>query len=180
MKPFASTSRAALATGLALFAASCGRGPPLQRSCEGRPVDLCDPYEYAEAVSATFEPSAISPGDPRDTATVHVELRTCGATTPTAPSVQISAVVGGAGGTLPFDAFGQDAGSTGDDTRIYQLVAVPADEATSTIIDATIDNPFDSRIPTNSDISLRFTPVIGGCEGTPVTIPYRTGSRPSP
>lgn len=169
-----------IATALALVAASCGRGAPLQRSCEGRPVDTCDPYEYAEVVSATFGPTELSPGDPRESAMVRVELRTCGATTPSTPSVQIAAVIEGAGGILPFDADGQDAGSSGDDTRIYQLVSVPGTEATTTVIETTIDNPFDGRVPTNSDISLRFTPVIGGCEGGAFSIPYRTGTRPSP
>ncbi len=179
MRLFASSS-AVIATGLALFAASCERSPPLQRSCEGRPVDTCDPYEFAEAVSATFGPTELSPGDPRQSATVRVEIRTCGADTPAAPAVQIAAVIEGPGGTLPFDANGQDAGGTGDDTRIYQLVSVRGTDATTTTIDATIDNPFDGRVPTNSDISLRFTPVIGGCEGGAITIPYRTGARPSP
>ncbi len=163
-----------------LALASCSPGPPLQRSCEGRWVDTCDPYEYAEVAAVTFEPTALSPGDPRQTATVHVELRTCGARTPSTPAVQIAAVVPGAGGTLPFDAQGFDAGGTGDDTRVYQLTDVRASEAGATSIDATISNPFDGRVPATSDITLRFTPVIGGCEGGALSIPYRTGNRPSP
>lgn len=163
---------AALASGVALFACSCGRGPPLQRSCEGRPVDTCDPYEYAEVAAATFGPSGLSPGDPRTSAMVHVELRTCGGSTPAAPAVQIAALVSGASSP------GLDAGDDG--TRLYQLTAVTAADATSTAIDATIDNPFDTIIPANTDILLRFTPVIGGCEGGALTIPYRTGARPDP
>jgi hypothetical protein len=163
-----------------LALASCSPGPPLQRSCEGRWVDACDPYEYAEIAAVTFEPTALSPGDPRQAAMVHVELRTCGARTPSAPAVQIAAVVAGRGGTLPFDAQGLDAGGTGDDTRVYQLTDVRASEPSATSIDATIANPFDGRVPTSSDISLRFTPIIGRCEGGALTIPYRTGNRPSP
>lgn len=174
-----SSSWAVIASGVALFVASCDRGPPLQRSCEGRYVDTCDPYEYADAISATFGPTELSPGDPRQAASVHVELGTCGASTPFPPTVQIAAVLGGPGGTLPFDASGADAGGTGDDTRVYQLVSVRAAETTSTSIDVTIDNPLDGRIPANTDLTLRFTPVIGDCEGTPVSIPYRTGARPS-
>lgn len=167
-------------TSILLALGSCSPGPPLQRSCEGRWVDTCDPYEYAEVAAVTFEPTQLSPGDPRQTAMVHVELRTCGANTPSAPAVQLAAVVAGGGGTLPFDAQGFDAGGTGDDTRVYQLTDVRASESGATIVDATIANPFDGRIPANSDITLRFTPIIGGCEGGALTIPYRTGSRPSP
>ncbi len=175
--------RAALvlsSSSIVLCLTSCSPGPPLERSCAGRYVDTCDPYEYAEVASATFGPTELSPGDPRMGAMVHVELRTCGATTPQPPEVQIAAVIRGAGGVLPFDASGSDAGGSGDDTRIYQLTSVRASSATATTIDATIDNPFDGRIPANSDITLRLTPVIGLCEGGAITIPYRTGSRPSP
>jgi hypothetical protein len=177
---FRSLVLACVVGGACVASASCSLGPPLERSCAGRYVDTCDPYEYAEVAAATFDPSGLSPGDPRMGATVHVELRTCGATTPATPSVQIAAVITGAGGVLPFDAQGADAGGTGDDTRIYQLTSVSASDPQSTTIDTTIDNPFDGRIPANTDITLRLTPVIGGCEGGAITLPYRTGARPSP
>ncbi|MFN7701786.1 MAG: hypothetical protein ACK6CU_07355 [Deltaproteobacteria bacterium] len=159
--------------------ASCSPGPPLQRSCEGRAVDTCDPYEYAEVAAVSFEPMELSPGDPRQSARVRIELRTCGARTPSAPAVQIAAVVAGAGGVLPFDAAGADAGG-GDDTRLYQLAEVRASDAGATTIEATLPNPFDARVPARTDIRLRFTPVLGGCEGGALSIPYRTGNRPSP
>lgn len=171
---------ALLTTGVALALASCGRGPPLERSCEGRLVDTCDPYTYAEVAEASFDPGGLSPGDPRETARVRFTLRTCGANTPSAPSVQIAAVIDGAGGSAPFDAQGVDGGfsGSGDDTRIYQLTSVRASSADATTIEATIENPFDGRVPTSRDIALRFTPVIAGCEGGALTVPYRTGGRP--
>ncbi len=164
---------------LGLASAGCDR-PPLERSCGGEVVLACDPYEYAEIVSATLEPTRISPGDPRGFATVRVELRTCGDRVPVAPEVQLAALVSGAGGSFPLDASGRDVGPPGDGTRLYQLASVRAGATTDTVIERTIDNPFDSRIPIDSDITLRFAPVIGGCEGEALEIPYRTGPRPSP
>jgi len=140
----------------------------------------CDPYEWSEVASVTFEPTRLSPADPRQSATVHVELRSCGASTPVPVDVQIAAVVSGTGGSFPLDASGRDVGPPGDDTRVYQLASVRAGAVDSVVIDATIANPFDARVPTDTDLTLRFTPNVRGCEGTPLSIPYRTGPRPSP
>jgi len=162
------------------LAGGCGRAPNLERSCRGEFVVACSPYEWSEVAVATFEPTELSPGDPRQSATVHLELRSCGASTPAPVEVQIAAVVSGAGGAFPLDASGQDAGPPGDGTRVYQLTSVRAGAPADTVIDATIANPFDGRIPVDTDLILRFTPNVRGCEGTALSIPYRTGERPRP
>lgn len=163
----------------ALLGSSCDRSL-FEASCGGEAVLACRPYTYAQVVSASLEPARVSPGDPRIFPTVRVELRTCGDRVPSPPTVQISALVSGAGGTFPLDAAGHDVGPPGDDTRVYQLATVRADAPTDTLLEESIDNPFDGRIPVESDIQLRFAPVIDGCEGDAITIPYRTGPRPTP
>jgi hypothetical protein len=168
-----------LVPGLLGAATGCDR-PRFDASCAGEPVLACDPYTYAQVVSASLEPTRVSPGDPRTFPMVRVELRTCGDRVPVAPTVQISALVSGAGGSFPLDAAGRDVGPPSDDTRVYQLATLRADAPTDTVLEQRIDNPFDSRIPIESDIQLRFAPVIAGCEGDSLTIPYRTGPRPTP
>jgi hypothetical protein len=163
-----------------LGAASCTTPPNFEASCAGEAVLACRPFEYAQVVSASLEPSRISPGDPRQFATVRVTLRTCGDRVPSVPRVQIAALVAGGGGAFPLDAAGRDVGPPGDDTRLYQIGAVTATATTDTTIEQTIENPFDARIPFDSDIQLRFAPVIGGCEGDAISLPYRTGPRPTP
>jgi isoaspartyl peptidase/L-asparaginase-like protein (Ntn-hydrolase superfamily) len=93
--------------------------------------------------------------------------------------VQIAAIVSAGGSSFPLDAAGRDTGPPADGTRVYQLGAVSATATTDTMIEETLENPFDARIPYNADIQLRFAPVIGGCEGDSLTIPYRTGPRPT-
>lgn len=165
---------------LTCLGGGCSRAPNLERSCRGEYVIACEPYEWSEVASATFEPTRLSPGDPRESATVHVELRGCGASMPAPTEVQIAAVVSEGGGIFPLDALGQDVGPPGDGTRVYQLTSVRAGAVADAVIDVTIDNPFDGRIPAETDLILRFTPVVSGCEGAALTVPYRTGPRPTP
>jgi hypothetical protein len=123
----------------------------------------CDPYEWAVVTDASFEPGAIPIGDPRESARIRVTLGTCGANTPATPRVLVQAVFGGG-----------DAGGT---RRMAELTTVRAVDATSTTIDVTVPNPFTiaGGVPTETNILLRFLPVVDGCDGTALEIPYRTG-----
>ncbi|GAB4195322.1 MAG: hypothetical protein OHK0013_01420 [Sandaracinaceae bacterium] len=177
---FCQTSRMRLLFILsALVGVGCTTRPNFEASCAGEDVLACRPFEYAQVVTASLEPARVSPGDPRVLPTVRVTLRTCGDRVPSVPRVQIAAIVSGGGGSFPLDAAGRDVGPPGDDSRVYQLGSVSATATTDIVVEQTIDNPFDARIPYDSDIQLRFAPVIGGCEGDALTIPYRTGPRPT-
>lgn len=153
---------------VALGAVACSGPPepPEVRSCRGEPVLECDPYEWAVATAASFDPPAVPIADPRVRPTVVVELETCGATTPSAPTVQIYAVFRET-----------DAGEPG---RAISLATVRAASATDTRIEATIDNPFTLSIPPETDVTLRFLPVVGGCDGEAFELPYRTGPTLTP
>lgn len=122
----------------------------------------CEPYAWASVTAASFTPD-VPVGDPRVRPQIQVTLTTCGATTPVAPAVQIQAIVG-------LD-------DAGNPSRIVEVTTVRAASATSTSIDVTIDNPFTlgSSVPPDSDILLRFVPVVGGCDGDALELPYRTG-----
>ena len=161
----ATLTRAAATAAAIALALGCSAPPPLDppavRSCRGEALLECDAYEWAIATAATLEPSEVPITDPRVRPTVTVDLETCGAITPTAPEVHISAVFGS------DDAGGPD--------RVVLLATVRAASADATHIEMTIDNPFTLSVPRNADVMLRFTPVVGGCDGEPIEIPYRTG-----
>ena len=134
--------------------------PPAVRSCRGEAVLECDGYEWAIATAATFSPSMVPITDPRVRPTVTVDLATCGEGTPSAPTVQIAAIFGA-----------NDAGEPG---RVVSLGTPRAASASATGREATIDNPLTPPLPPDTDVILRFTPVVAGCDGEPIEIPYRT------
>lgn len=146
---------------LASLLFACDPGTNAARSCGGAYVLECRPYEWTSVESASFT-EEVPLGDPRVRPRVQVTLSTCGATTPATPEVQILAIIG-------LD-------DAGNPTRVLPITTVRADSATSTTIDLTIDNPFPlSSVPPDEDILLRFVPVVAGCDGEALEIPYRTG-----
>jgi len=168
---------------LALSACSSGSGDPLKRSCNGRAVSSCLPFEYTAVRSATLEPSGLDVGDLLTRARVHLELETCGADAPGTLVVTVTAVTtaddpfsdGGRGeGHFPLLEL-RDDGMNGD--------AVAGDD----VIDKGVPNPFDNRLlPPNTELILRFEPqrtatcsggscTGGTCAGTAFELPYRTG-----
>lgn len=142
-------------------------------------MDVCEPYTWAAVTSASLEPTRLAPGDPRVEARVRAELRTCGEFTPAIPEVQIVAISGARDESSPFDASARDAGGSSGGIRVFQLGSVRAHAASDATIDVTIPNPFDGRVPENTELTLRFTPLVAGCEGDAFTVAYRTGSRAS-
>ncbi|AKF09519.1 hypothetical protein [Sandaracinus amylolyticus] len=160
-----------LCAGLAL-AACDGDGAPddLAASCAGERVLECDPYEYTGIASAMVTPERIGPLDPAARATVHVELEACDMR-PGAASVQLFALIAPA-----------DAGA--DEVRVVDLGLTLRDDGTNGdevgndgVIDQTVGNPFGREIPERSDITLRFVPVLAGCQGDPFELTYPTGTR---
>lgn len=148
---------------VALFSVACdGASTQLGRSCGGAPVLECDPYEWSVVTAASFTPE-VPIGDPMVRPRVEVTLDSCGATTPDAPDVQIQAIIGPIDGGMP--------------SRVIEVITVHAEEPTSTSIDVTIDNPFTlgSGVPEDETITLRFTPIVAGCDGESFNLVYRTG-----
>lgn len=164
---------AAIAASAAITLAGCGGddASPLTRSCRGERHLDCDPFEYSIAISAALEPARLAPLDGMTRAQFRVETQTC-EMPPAASSVQVQARLEG-----PPD----DAGVPR--ARIVDLVTLEDDGllgdpvAGDGIIDVSIENPFTASIPSDTDIVLRFVPVIGGCDGEAIEIDYRTGRR---
>jgi hypothetical protein len=171
------TTRLVIAV-LALVAASCDSTPPaLDRSCRGERVLECDPHEYTAVRVATLEPSALRPLDPMGAATVHVELDAC-EMRPGRAEVQLFALI-------PRDPEAPDAGPEG--LRLVDLGLAMRDDGTGGdataddgVIDKALGNPFGREIPGDAEITLRFVPVLAGCQGDPLEIPYTTGDRFEP
>lgn len=164
---------AALAT---LALASCGEGeaPALERSCSGERVLECDPHEYTAVRVATLTPSRIRPLDPAGAATVHVELDAC-EMRPGPAEVQLFALI-------PRDPASPDAGPGG--VRVVDLGLAVRDDGTNGdatandgVIDQELGNPFGREIPGDADLTLRFVPVLAGCQGDPLEVTYGTGAR---
>ncbi len=137
---------------------------PLQRSCDGEAVGLCQPHAYAKVTAASLTPDGIALGDPTATAMVHVEISTCAAA-PGMHEVRIEAF-GERGSGLP------DAGRS---EMLFMLDVVEHDG--SGTIDVTITNPFGTDLPPEADLELRFVPFLDpSCRGEALGgIPYRTG-----
>ncbi len=163
---------------LALALASCGteaEGPALERSCRGERVLECDPHEYTAIRSASLTPERLRPLDPAGRATVRVELEAC-EMRPGSAEVQILAL-------FPRDPMASgDAGAEG--VRVVDLGIAVSDDGTNGdatandgVIEQLLGNPFGREIPGDSDITLRFVPVLGGCQGDPIEVPYHTGTR---
>lgn len=151
-----------------LLLLGCDPGTDAARSCRGEAVLECDPYEWVVVEEASLEPAAIPLGDPRVRAHVRVTLTGCGDRTPVAPTVQLQALLGRADGGPP--------------SSIVPLASVTAAAPGSTTIDVEIDNPFAllGGVPPDTDLTLRFVPVTGGCTGDALEVPYRTGPRVVP
>lgn len=150
---------------------------PLERSCAGEVVGPCAPFAYAEITEAALTPSELSVGNFDLDAQVHVRLSNCGANTPVGHSVHMQALVMRSSSledagvsTMVFDL-----GSVYDNGMNGDAVAMDG------MIDVTIQNPFSSEFPPNSDIVLRFTPRASvACEGGSVEVPYELGPRFDP
>lgn len=150
------------------------RRTPFERSCAGQYIDGCMPYEYARVLTASFTPERLRPSDSLLPATLHATFQTCGVQTPAPPALQISAVVGS--GSIPVDAR-RDGGSFMSGQRIIQLGTYFNTSSNPLVFDAVVDNPFDATtIPGNTDLVLRFRPLINACEGEGIEMNYRTGA----
>ena len=166
-----------LVVSLALALASCGgepEAPALDRSCRGERVLECDPYEYTAVRAATLTPARLRPLDPSGRASVRVELEACEMRSGPA-EVQLLAL-------LPRDPTMPDAGE--DAVRVVDLGLAVSDDgmngdttANDGVIEQELGNPFGREIPGDTDITLRFVPVLAGCQGDPLEVPYRTGAR---
>jgi len=159
-----------MALAAALLLAGCDASS-LERSCRGERVLTCDPEEWTVVRSASLEPSRIGPLDPAAMPAVHVVLDEC-AMRPTFATVQLQALLDDpdAGGAVVSDLgiTVRDDGTLGD---------AVADDGR---IDVTIRNPFGLGIPESTALRLRFVPVLGGCTGQALEVPYTTGVRPVP
>jgi hypothetical protein len=147
---------------VALALTACDPGTNAGRSCAGERVLECDPYEWSVVSAASFTPE-VPIGDPTVMPRVQVTLETCGGSTPSTPEVLVEALLGQPDGGAP--------------ARVVSVTTVRAASADATTIDVTIENPFSlgGSVPPEEDITLRFIPVVGGCDGEALTIPYRTG-----
>ncbi len=146
--------------------------PPMTRSCRGEYVEACRPYTYAVVTAGSLTPERITLNDPAMMAHVHVELTACGMA-PSAPRVNVAAIIGGSGdASIPEPGDGGGSSSA----RVVELVTVGPPPAGSSVIDVDVANPFFANVPPNSRVTLRFSPVIGDCEGDPATSDYQTGS----
>ncbi|HEY8429203.1 MAG TPA: hypothetical protein VIL20_12540 [Sandaracinaceae bacterium] len=165
MRPFA--------IAIVLLAAGCD-APPLDRSCAGESVGLCAPFEYAVVTSASMEPNELPVADFSRTAHIRVEFARC-ESAPAPHVIDLLAIVP--------DEDPPDAGGTGDPVRVTNLLTLRdgADgdvQAGDGVIDVEVANPLLNTIPTESDITLRFTPrstAPAGCTGGSFDVPYRTG-----
>jgi hypothetical protein len=143
---------------VALALMGCAPDSNFARSCGGERVLECDPYEWSSIAIASFTPG-VPLGDPTVRVDITVDFETCGES-PAPITVNIQALVG-----------------SGDDIRVADVATVRAGMVGDSRIEETIDNPFTigGTIPPDEDITLRFVPVIGGCEGDAFELPYRTG-----
>jgi hypothetical protein len=156
---------------LALLGCTPALDPPMTRSCRGEYVNECRPQTYASISAASLMPERITLDDPSMTAMVHVEFTECAMVPSDRPlHVEISAFVGG---TTDASFSEPDGGSSG--ARVIPLATVgpPAPGATS--IDVTIPNPFFANVPADRNITLQFAPIVDGCQGELVSVPYHTG-----
>jgi hypothetical protein len=166
--------RRALFLSVLPFTFACDPGAPLERSCGGEIVGLCDPHEYALVESASLEPAALPIADFSRTATFRVELERC----PEAPApheVLVEALV-------PTDGGSPDAGP--DAVRVVTLLTLEpgrdGDAPGDDVLEADVANPFMATVPPETDVTLRFTArstTVPGCSGGVLEIPYRTGPR---
>ncbi|MCB9614603.1 MAG: hypothetical protein H6722_19365 [Sandaracinus sp.] len=161
-----------------LVAAACGGEPAtdLERSCRGRAVTNCLPYELAEIVEASATPSDIRVGDAAAELTVRLAFDRC-------PDLDANHEV-----TMQLRDGEQlqDLATLNDDGLDGDTMAGDG------LIEKTIGNPFiGPMIPAGRTVQLRFQtrvrPVcdgsecIGGtCRSEAFEIDYRLGSRFTP
>lgn len=164
-------SALAITASFALLACAPALDPPMTRSCRGEYVNECRPYTYAMVSAASLTPERITLNDPAMMAHVHVEFTECAMVSSTTPlTVQIAAFIGGVGDAAVPEP---DGGSSG--ARVVPLGTVGPPAAGATSIDVMIANPFFANVPADTDITLQFAPIIDGCQGTLVEVPYHTG-----
>lgn len=143
----------------------------MTRSCRGEYVVECRPYTYAMITSASLTPERITLNDASMMATVHVDFTECAMVPSTTPlTVEISAFI--AGSVSEPD----DAGTS--NARVIPLGTVGPAAPGATSIDVTIPNPFFAHVPADTDILLQFAPIVDGCQGDLVSVPYHTGVMP--
>jgi len=171
-----------------LAACSSGIGDPVARSCNGRAVPSCLPFEYTAVRAASVEPSGLRIGDLTVRANVHVEIDGCGSDAPGELIVGVIAIASGRDGLT-------DAGNV---EMRYPLLELRDDGmagdavAGGGVIDKSTPNPFDNRtLPPNTDLTLRFEPqrtascaagscTGGTCAGEVLELTYRTGTLAPP
>ena len=157
-----------------LACTGCGDETALERSCGGEAVPDCRPYEYAVVTAASLEPDRVMVGDPTAMLRVHVEMDLCGERAPGPHQVVVRALAQGSGGV-------PDAGSS---ERLYDLEELVDDGSTfgdetaqDGVIDVVLPSFFIGDVPTDTEMTLRFTPQLNTCEGELFELPYRTGPR---
>lgn len=159
--------------------AACGSSEPFERSCNGKAVTNCLPYELSILESASVT-EMVTIEDPEQMVDVRVQIMRCDMLD-RAHEVTIEMRVG-----------------TEEEPRIIDLVTVRDNgedgdvTARDGVIEQTIENPFfGAEIPANSDVFLRFQArapsdcssgmCIGGtCRSETLEVPYRTGPRFNP
>ena len=130
---------------LMLSLAACSSSEPFERSCNGKTVPNCLPYELSIIESASLSPEEVTIEDPLMMVDVRVQLMRC-EMLDRAHEVTIEMRAG-----------------TEEMPRILDLVTVRDDGmdgdavAMDGLIEKTIENPFfGAEIPANSDVFLRF------------------------
>lgn len=159
---------------------ACSSSEPFERSCNGKTVPNCLPYELSIIESASLSPEEVTIEDPAMMVDLRIQLMRC-EMLDRAHEVTIE----------------MRAGSE-ESPRILDLVTVRDDgmdgdaAAMDGLIEKTIENPFfGAEIPSNSEVFLRFQArapadcsgamCIGGtCRSETLEVPYRTGPRLDP
>lgn len=175
----------AMAVALASLVAACGDDAPLlERSCRGKAVPNCLPYEYSVVEDAVLEPSRVEVDHPDMDVHVRVELANCGEDTPRGHIVAITARA----------ETESDLADGGTGTRVFEVLTVRDDGTTfgddvakDGVIDVTVENPFiGPEVLADKQLLLRFEPrtppecsegVCISCRGEAFEVEYHTGPR---
>lgn len=171
------TARNLLATAC-LFALACGGegGTDLERSCRGRAVPNCLPYELSELTEATVTPSGVRVGDPSVDVTFRIAFDRC----------------------PDLDRGHQVTVQILDEERLLDLITLSDDGlggdamAGDGLIEKTVGNPFiGTEVPAGRTVTLRFqtrafadcstgTCFGGTCRSEVLEVPYALGTRFEP
>lgn len=168
---------AAWTTTCCLLALACGDGgTELERSCRGRAVTNCLPYEVAALTDATVTPSGVSVGDPSVDVSFRIAFDRC----------------------PDLDRNHQVTVQVLDEERLLDLTTLSDDGmggdtmAGDGLIEKTIGNPFiGPEMPAGRTVTLRFQTraladcssgmCLGGtCRSEVLEIPYTLGARFDP